>query len=118
MADRLGLDYETSFFTPPHIAEALAFETYRCGVSLLMGFTYPDGWGTTRISVIKPGESSRRRRPVRCEERCLGLPGRMPSHKWRRSTRGMSLKFREKPPKPRTPTTPLSCVEARPEANT
>lgn len=47
MADRLGLDYETSFFTPPHIAEALAFETYRCGVSLLMGFTYPDGWGTT-----------------------------------------------------------------------
>lgn len=24
--------------------EALVFDVYRCGLSLLMAFTYPDGW--------------------------------------------------------------------------
>jgi hypothetical protein len=46
MAQRLGLDYNGTFFEPPVTEAALAFEAYRCGLSLLMSFTYDDGWGT------------------------------------------------------------------------
>lgn len=44
MAQRLGLDYHESIFDPPTSEEALALDAYRCGQSLLMTFTYPDGW--------------------------------------------------------------------------
>jgi hypothetical protein len=44
MARRLGVDYDESFLSPPTTDEALALDTYRCGQSLLMAFTYPDGW--------------------------------------------------------------------------
>lgn len=44
MAQSLGIDYEESFFSPPLTDQARALHAYRCGQSLLMSFTYPDGW--------------------------------------------------------------------------
>jgi hypothetical protein len=48
MFDRLGVDYTTSMFTPPATEEALTAEVYRCGLNLVMTFTYSDGWGVTQ----------------------------------------------------------------------
>lgn len=47
MAQRLQLDYEETFFTPPRTDAERAFYAYRCGESLVMSLTYPDGWATS-----------------------------------------------------------------------
>jgi hypothetical protein len=44
MALSLGVEYEESFFGPPVTDQARVFDAYRCGLSLVMAFTYPDGW--------------------------------------------------------------------------
>jgi hypothetical protein len=44
MAASLGIDYAESFYAPPSSDEARVFNAYRCGHSLLMSFTYLDGW--------------------------------------------------------------------------
>jgi hypothetical protein len=54
MAVRLGLNYDETFFTPPTTDERVAFEAYRSGLSLLMAFTYDDGWGTTTMFGDQP----------------------------------------------------------------
>lgn len=44
MAQRLGVDYDESFFSPPQTPEARVFDAYRVGQSLLMFLSYPEGW--------------------------------------------------------------------------
>lgn len=47
MAQRLGLDQDETFFTPPTTDQTVAFYVYRLGLSLLMTYTYVDGWVQT-----------------------------------------------------------------------
>lgn len=44
MAQRLGVDYDESFFSPRQTPEARVFDAYRVGQSLLMFLSYPEGW--------------------------------------------------------------------------
>lgn len=48
MAQRLQLDYAETFFTTPRADADRALYAYRCGESLIMSLTYPDGWATSR----------------------------------------------------------------------
>lgn len=59
MAQRLGLDYGETFFTPPGTEGEVAFYAYRLGLSLLMPYTYPDGW-TETDSAARSGRQARR----------------------------------------------------------
>jgi hypothetical protein len=44
MARRVGVDQNATFFAPPASERETAFYAYRVGLSLLMAYTYPDGW--------------------------------------------------------------------------
>lgn len=46
MARRLGLDVDRAFVSAPTTPEARVLDAFRCGQSLLMTFTYPEGWPT------------------------------------------------------------------------
>lgn len=57
MARRLGLDYGETFVTPPLTDGEIALYAYRLGLSLLMPYTYPDGW--TQTDSPAPGRPSK-----------------------------------------------------------
>lgn len=44
MAHHLGVDYDASHFEPPQSDAALVLDALRCGMQLMMGFVYADGW--------------------------------------------------------------------------
>jgi hypothetical protein len=47
MARDLGVSYDDSMFECPASDAALVMDALRCGVNLIIGFTYPDGWSDT-----------------------------------------------------------------------
>ena len=59
MAQRLSLDYVETFFTPPAADGEVALYAYRLGLSLLMPYTYPDGW-TETDSTARSGRQAKR----------------------------------------------------------
>jgi len=44
MAQRLGLDFDRSFFTPPRSDVETALDAYRCGCALLLPYATENGW--------------------------------------------------------------------------
>jgi len=67
MAQRLGLDYDDSFFTPPSNAPEVALYAYRSGLSLLMTYTYVDGWIQTDSTARDRKSVKRSAKRVRAE---------------------------------------------------
>jgi hypothetical protein len=59
MAQRLAVDYDESFFMPPATNGEIALYAYRIGLSLLMAYTYTDGW-TQTDSTARSGRQARR----------------------------------------------------------
>jgi hypothetical protein len=59
MSQRLALDYRETFFTPPATDGEVALYAYRLGLSLLMPYTYPDGWAQTD-SAARSGRQAKR----------------------------------------------------------
>ena len=59
IARRLGLDYDETFFTRPAAEGEVALYAYRLGLSLLMPYTYPDGWTATDSSARSARQAKR-----------------------------------------------------------
>ena len=78
MAERLELDAELVFLTPPISDAARAFVAYRLGLSLLDAFTYAEGWPTETAWARMHGERAGRKlvRKASQEVRAALLDGR------------------------------------------